>query len=671
MRKAWFVFVLWYTMFGIVSWSDPLALTEKYYYEQEKKMRDISRQVKALEQNNAENDVRLRALERWHYYANIKNRTLFQSFYNQGNKLNDSLVPADDSIGFPLYNGTSLTMLAHLGFNYEIADAWDALLVFEGVSRQGQQRVDDYWGLSSGYLSNPWTASRPLGWGDGSRPLATQLNLSQFIVTGPDLKLQLGSLESLTTSPALFAPGLMPLGFDGERLPLWGADVHYESSVFTSDRLALEAFLMRLPNFASLYYGELSPDLTGEFGLPLLGWGGVTQYETDDLELQIEIMQAKTDETEQLLDTTYSGGYVPALAQFEIAQDALATRGRYGGLPQSTTLFGGSLAYTWDEVFAEECSVTLGASYHGSENRIRFWDTGTPALFDTLGQPRKTLAEVQSSGSATDFWLHLDWASQASLKVHKVDVGASYDPFQRTYPALAGQQSLNFAMNYYNVVGYGGFLHDIERLPHNRVGWFLDGQLALSDSIDLEANFMSLRQKQLERPAEGTYFEPLFSFKSTNNAIGVGEINGWGVKLSGHTHKLNWSLWSQNYDYGQNSLVPIENIDYKNWWIGAEVGYDWNDYCTTTIGFDLNDNSGLEFADPALGDSIDHRQVTPYLQLSYALNDQASLDSKLRIFTSSGGLEGVPLTDTPATGSAVGPFLFTGYQWVTNFEFHF
>lgn len=149
--------------------------------------------VTSLEQTVSRLDKRVVELERIKFYGSVETRVVAQTFKNDGQPDNDSsragagkkgvpyqdynsligtaaaatvrpqqtgLLPeVDFTNGRALVNGAGFTSKAILGLNVKISPDVDAGIEFAAYSSQGNQDVNDYWGVYAPYLQNPFTAN--------------------------------------------------------------------------------------------------------------------------------------------------------------------------------------------------------------------------------------------------------------------------------------------------------------------------------------------------------------------------------------------------------------------------------------------------------------------------------------------------------------------------------
>lgn len=495
--------------------------------------------VTNLEESVGRIDKRVTELERITFYGYVDTRGQFGSFSNEGNVDNSNgtpgglnsvpgigggngyrnynsavgsnvgagFLPQRDGVlgvqdfrnGRPLFNGTSFTMRGVLGLRIRVSDDIDAGAEFSAFTSQGNSNIDNYYGVSAPFLSNPFTASNG-GAGNGVNNVPfTRMTLDNFwVVHNPSkTKLVLGAYSEKNIDSLVYAGTYNPNANGPRFLDSFGFNVSGKVDVGNAGVFRWEALGTRLGDgsfgsFGGNYntfllgadaefefeggsvkanFARVNQDGAGGGGIRAVGGTGAGINFTPNPAADVPTAAPSTFTALQWVNP--SGFFAAQQSQYAQtnAGGTVDTRpipgnGVKGGVlladnggsgvfgPQGMLSYGASANYKWD-ISGGDAQIYLGGNYGHSDYK-----------------PNAN-SGYSSGGNAYKFELGANLLDgDLDLSVQYVRTDPTYDPFILSYPFGVGVNRLP-DLNYFTGL-YS--LHDTSVYPHNRSGIRVNGQ---------------------------------------------------------------------------------------------------------------------------------------------------------------------------------------------------
>lgn len=615
--------------------------------------------VTNLEESVGRIDKRVTELERITFYGYVDTRGQFGSFSNEGNVDNSNgtpgslnsvpgigggngyrnynsavgsnvgagFLPQRDGVlgvqdfrnGRPLFNGTSFTMRGVLGLRIRVSDDIDAGAEFSAFTSQGNSQLDNYYGVSAPFLSNPFTASNGgAGNGVNNAPF-TRMTLDNFwVVHNPSkTKLVLGAYSEKNIDSLVYAGTYNPNANGPRFLDSFGFNVSGKVDVGNAGVFRWEALGTRLGDGSFGSFG-------GNYNTFLLGADAEFEFEGGSVKANFARVNQDGNgngdprNVNGVLATSNgqginigsgpgngsafgAGGWTPIQwvnpagfytqdrNNFQRSQNGtpgddrpvpgaatltdapLAGTGALG--PQGMLTYGAQANYKWD-IGGGDAQIYLGGNYAHSD-----YKPNAGSGYSVGGNAYKF--EVGANLLDGDLDLGLQY----------VRVDPTYDPFILSYANGVGVNRLP-DLNYFNGL-YS--LHDTSVYPHNRTGIRLNGQWRFNQRRGLvwaKAGFLDqvdtslYTVRQLGNSLGGLnpnatvmgfapgFIDPVFSGFASPTVYGAGTANSF-----------------------TETLAPLENPKGRHTNFGIGASYKWDDpRVKVDIGYTNNEfvrNSAL------------------------------------------------------------------------------
>lgn len=404
----------------------------------------------ALESGYLKLDNRVTDLEHIRFYGSIN--TLYV-----GQQMGGLLATAgqanaftvnDWSNGRPLVNGRAVTAKGILGFNSSVPN-YRLGGEFAGYYSSGEPAVDNYWGVTPPYLSNPYTAASG---GAGVNSLNfpfTRFTFDNFwlLHEATNTKLIAGTYNPTLIDKFILIGQRNPNINSPAVLPFFGANVTGSFKLFLKDPISYEVMYARMPSASNAAAPTTNYYLVN-LGAMALAYNFI--WGTTDGKITFDVMKA-TDE--RLTNGTVQNVGLITIPNRADPAGAGRTQGWHGILnvgPQTEGIWGAGLIWNLFK------NLVFDASY-GSSTYIADL---TNANFRTSIRGGTGRLALSYKPDKWDFTLDY------------VSVSPTYDPMLFQYPTAAAIPVFlpysTYYSNYYQ-------LHDNILWPNNREGYRFKG----------------------------------------------------------------------------------------------------------------------------------------------------------------------------------------------------
>lgn len=492
--------------------------------------------VKNLEENVDGLDKRVQELERIRFYGHfhtiLTGADIRGSLPNAGSR---EVPVADWSTGRILQNGSGFTSLAKLGTIVDMNKDLSFGLEITGYHSSGDQLIDQYWGVSAPYLSNPFTAQgtdRP-----GLQPLSNspwnRVTLDRFWLQYKPLetKLVVGSFNPEIIdrnvlygmrNPNINAPTV---------LPLYGINVQGKMGI--NSPLKYEVLYSRLPQ-ASVYQTQTA--------------AASIKYAFNKGSVKLNYLYAGNSEFGDGVNQGPRGVVLPEYPDSP-GSPVIYWRTRAGSTsnnrigPQDMNIIGLSVDYDFSKYW--KGFVKFSSSHYNPDTTGRLYNDTASGVLINLG----VKAEF----------------NKARGSVQYLSVDSAYDPFMLQYPRpeqgiLVFLPYSTYYFNYYQ-------LHDYIKYPSNRQGFRAELEYDFSKKTTAGISYNHLEQVKASTPEEFARvgnIEPIFPCLQQGGSQ-KGFVRDFGLSLKHDIGKLkgfaNYTYTQERRDAGIFDSVDVaENI---------------------------------------------------------------------------------------------------------------
>ncbi len=556
--------------------------------------------VTNLEQATGRLDQRVSELERIRYYGRLHaigvSNNVGGSAANIGSNINPGI---DWSTGRLMLDGNGYTVMGLLGLNVDVTDDLLAGAEFVSYTSQGENAVDQYWGVSAPFLTNVWTGRNSLIPGaqpDNNQPF-TRMVLDNFWIKHKpsETRLVVGSYFTTHLANYVFNGARNPNINDPRWLPFYGANLTGTIAGVDSG-FKYEAFYSIDPD-ASLYRTE--------------SMGGTLRYEFAK-ERGAVSLHGVQHRNQNINDGTIVGAGGPLIplptVSFTGPGAPPVAPGAWLGQPL------GAAAAAPQFFVGPQSEFTFGmdASYIvEEENQIRLFGEFATSSYDpdTTGMAFTT----STSGDLYRFGIGAEPIDQLFLDLEYLRVDPNYDPFIVAYPVAPGIPVFLPYGTYYSAYYQ---MHDYLEYPNNREGLKFRGRYTFNeDKTSAYALYSHLNQVKATTPAQVQTvgnIEPLFSMLQAGGNE-KGKVDSYGGGLS---HSFDMGLKADlayfRYDI-KRGAAAVDDISLgENVW-RLDLSYPITDDLDIRANYWMMDYSGhtgvlnTDFAQQIPGVGLDYR----------------------------------------------------------------
>lgn len=507
----------------------------------------------------------------------------------------------DWSNGRPLVNGRAVTGLIKLGAESSVP-GYNLGTEFAAFIAQGETNVDQYWGVTPPYLSNPFTADSGGGNFASMNAPFSKLTLDRFWVRNQknDAKLVIGTYNpSIVDSFIVYGPKNPNLN-PPYVLPLFGANYNSWFTLGKSNPIYYEVMYSKMPGASNAaapttnYYNTnlLSLGINYNFVIhSIFGCDVDSKFRLGFMDVMNERITNGTLQNAGLVN-------IPARA------DPLGV-GRsqgWGGSavvgPQQEGVYGAALHLLFPNSF--KLIGEYGRSkYAADRTNTNFWNSIQGGL-----------ARVSANYKPTNWDINAEY----------VAVSPTYDPFLAQFPAA---QNIAVFLPYSTYYSNYYQMHDDVKYPNNREGIRANVQYTFKDGkTTIGANADSLWQRQASTRGNllrSGFVEPFFPELRSLTSTDRGVINDYGVNV-GHVFPNSFRANLGYYNYAIVRSAPINddmNLTEKVVMLG--LSYPFNDKVTAYGNYVYISYHG-GFVDQT---GQNFRQQIPSIAASYQFSDTA------------------------------------------------
>jgi len=659
--------------------------------------------VTNLEESVGRLDKRVTELERITFYGYVDTRGSMSTFYNTGNEdnsnrafgggigganfsspgvpyvnynravgsaggallspqVNGELATMDYRNGRPLLNGTGFTMRGVLGLRIRVSDDIDAGAEFSAFTAQGNNMIDQYWGVTAPFLSNPWNASGSDGINQLNQPW-TRMTLDNFwVVHNPSkTKLVLGAFSEKNIDSLIYAGTYNPGAYGPRFLDSFGFNVSGKVDVSNAGVLRWEALGTRLGDFSAYNSYLLGADVEFEFE------GGAVKANVARVNQDGNSFGGVRTDSGVLGTTTTSGGvgnaglfpnanvnvgrtlatggtgwsplqwvnppgfYANQMNLFQqgaagsgtvdprpITGTAALNDGVQSGAfgPQGMLSYGLQANYKWD-IGGGDAQVYIGGNYAHSD-----YKPSQNSSYQVGGNAFK----IEAGANLLD--------GDLDLGIQYLRVDPTYDPFILAYQSGFGVNRLP-DLNYFSGL-YS--LHDTQAYPHNREGVRFSGQWRFNQRRGLlwaKAGFLDQVDTSLYTVRQLTgSLGPVIP----NNQV-VGFAPGFiDPVFSGFAHPAVYGAGTANSF--TETLAPLENPKGRHTQYGIGASYKFDDpRVKIDVGYNKNEfvrNSSLGAGFGGSQNQVNMNIDSIHGQVAWEVNDKWTLRGGMDYTTISG-----------------------------------
>ncbi|MBM3461291.1 MAG: S-layer homology domain-containing protein [Armatimonadetes bacterium] len=510
-----------------------------------------------LEDQYALLDKRVTELERINFYGNLRANGTFNNTAG-ARFIGTTANPAIDyTNGRLIFNGQGYTSRALLGVLTKLTDQIDGGLEVIGYAGTGSEAVEQYWGVTPPYNSNPFLSQasvQPFQQPDSNQPY-NRMSLDRFWMQdrGRDYQLVIGTYALRNVGDQVVLGIRNPNVHSPAVLPFWGFDV---TPLQTTDKIQWEFAGARLPQ-GGLYET----------------WLGTTAARYDFGPVQFGISLARMVNEPNADGQALGSGLVilPTANAFPLVwrDNRSGALRRFVG-PQDQSIVGANLNAT---LIAKKFSLRA-AFGHSSYNPDK-----SKELLDA--HPGGQMYTYGLQGVFGQFRADFDW----------VYADPTYDTMMLPYNVNPG---FPIFLPYGNWYSSHYQLHDYLKYPINRRG----PRAALNFANDSTRAFISyenLRQvkpttfQQLTTPGNA---EPLFPLLLTPGVDSMGHTTTFGAGFL-HQWGDRWRVAGSFYDYNlRRASVPIDDVDFGQRFYRVEIGKAVTENLDVALHYSLLDFSG-------------------------------------------------------------------------------
>jgi hypothetical protein len=522
--------------------------------------------VTNLEGNVATLDKRVTALERVTFYGSMRTIGLSQNFSGAPFVGTTANPGVDYSNGRLLFSGVGATGRMMLGVHAKLNPDMDAGLEVVAYSATGSSAVEQYWGVTPNYQSNPFlaqatfpaangsTTASGLMQGDSHQPF-TKMSLDRFWLQDRtrDYQLVMGSWQSQNVGDQVLLGIRNPNVNAPAILPFWGFQV---TPLDRKDKFQYEFGYSQLPT-GTLYRGWLGTASSfydfgrGTIGVSLLKLG--QDATTDGQALPGGLTPLPTANGQQLLWRDARTGFL-------------------------TSVIGPQNQFTWGANLNLDLIpkwLALRANYGGS----RYNPDMSSTFLSTI-----------VNGSMYDIGLvgHL---GQFRPEVEYLHVDPTYDTAMLPYAVNPG---LPVFLPYGNWYSSNYQLHDYLKYPTNREGWrgWLNWENDDSAAFAMVESFTQTKATTFDQITTPGNAEALFPIILTPGDASRGTTLTHGLGFM-HQFDNKLRLAGSWYDYAlRRGGAAIDNVNFTQNFYRISLSYPIAERLDASLNYAFLDFSG-------------------------------------------------------------------------------
>jgi len=583
-----------------------------------KELEALGVRTTAVENTYNNLDARTTSLEHIRFYGSV------DSIY-VGQQMGGDLATAgqanaftvnDWSNGRPLVNGQAVTALCKLGMESTVP-GYNVGTEFAGFFSNGEPSVDNYWGVTPPYLSNPFTAPSGGGTLTSMNAPYSKLTLDKFWLRNQknDAKLILGSYN-----PSLIGANIL-LGQKNPNLnaptvlPFYGANYNSWFTLGKSNPIYYEAMYSTMPSASNAaapttnYYNTnlFSAGIGHNFVVHnVFGYDLDSKFKLGALNIVNELRTNGVVQNTGLIT-------IPTRSDPAGAGRTTGWNGQLNVGPQHQGIYGGSLEFLFPTTFK------IAGEY--SKSIYRADTTSTIGNGVLGGSIQGSLGRVGLEYRPAPWYLSLEYLS----------VSPTFDPFLSQFPAA---QNIPVFLPYSTYYSNYYQLHDDSKYPNNRQGYNAKANYTFKDGRTVaSASYGYLLQN---RPSTSTnlsmqgFVEPFFPELRDATSNEKGSISNYGLNL-GHTFKnnlaanlgyYNYAIARNNTNTNNDAMSLIEKV------AALGLSYPFNNQFTVYGNYTLVSYNGT-FVDQT---AQNFKQSIPSLAASYQLSDNALIMASYKTY---------------------------------------
>lgn len=518
----------------------------------------------------------------------------------------------DWSNGRPLVNGKAVTALCKLGMESTVA-GYNLGTEFAGYYAYGEPAVDNYWGVTPPYLSNPFTAdSGAAALGSMNAPIS-KLSLDKFWLRNQknDAKLTLGSYNPSLIGTYILLGQKNPNLNAPTVLPFYGANYNSWFTVGKSNPIYYEAMYSKMPSASNVAAATTNYYITNLFSAGIGHNFLIRNLLNNDVDSKFKL-GFLTISNDNLTNGVLQGAGLINIPARSDPAGAGRSQGWQGSVvvgPQMEGIYGASIEFMFPNTFK------LAAEYARSKyNADRTNTNFRSGIWGSLGRIGVEYKPTQ-------------W----NINAEYVSVSPTYDPFLAQFPAAQNMPVFlpysTYYSNYYQ-------LHDDQKYPNNRNGYDANINYTFKNGRTIaSASYGYQQQKMASTPTNISgigFIEPFFPELRGAGSDDKGTIRNFGINL-GHTFKNNFQANLGYYDYriSRNGSVSVnDGMSLKEKVAALSLSYPFNDKFTAYGNYSLISYNGT-FVDQT---SQNFKQGIPSIAASYQLSDNALMIASYKCY---------------------------------------
>ncbi|MFP4497534.1 MAG: S-layer homology domain-containing protein [Vulcanimicrobiota bacterium] len=560
--------------------------------------------ITAVEENYAKVDKRTRELEKIRFYGHIQGviqtMDIYGSLPNAGSR---NATVTDWTNGRIMINGVGLSNAAKLGTLVRPTDTTNLGVEFVAYSSYGDDIINNYWGVTPPYLSNPFTAQGTAApnvqaknnipfnkavmdrfWYN-YKPNKTLLTVGSFVYEKTDHLLLRGMRNPNINQPSI--------------IPFYGINLKGNMSDKENCPWSYETGYTRLPN-ASFYQANL--------------FSGTIQFKKE--KNKVGIHGYRVNNRAQIDGIKYAPGTTnaPTLPTYPTApgNNIVYWRNINGSI--TNPKLGSQRMYMVGADFQHDFNKVWSAFIRGSLSQ--YDPDVTNQIYNTTARGYGFNAGVKMKN---DKW-------EGNLQY--LYISDKYDPFVLQYggPGSGIPVFLPFSTYYFNYYQ----LHDYLKYPSNRQGARADIAYSFSERTRLKLTgdyLIQAKASTLENMTTVGFIEPLFPYLQGGSAT-KGKIYDWGAHLT-HAFNKKFQGGIGYYEYYQkrSTASVLDDIDLKENLAYVNMGYEISRNLTLQAGYTFvryRGHTGIA--------NTGFRQHIPMVSLNTRLNPSTSVGVTYRYY---------------------------------------
>lgn len=580
--------------------------------EYAKELQSLGVRTNQLEKGYSELDNRVTGLEHVRFYGTFDSIYVGQQVGGDlatGGQANAATVN-DWSNGRPIVNGRAVTALTKLGVESEVL-GYNLGTEFAAFYAYGEPSVDNYWGVTPPYLSNPFTA--PSGGANFQSMNApySRLTFDRFWLRNQknDAKLTLGTYNPTLINSFIVFGQKNPNLNAPYVLPFYGANYNSWFTLGKSNPIYYEAMYSVMPSASN----AAAPN-TNYYNTNLmsagLGYNFVIHnfFGKDvDSKFKMSFMEAVNERFTNSVMQNAGLINIPARSDPGAAGRTQGWQGSVVVGPQQEGLYGASL----DLLFPNSFKVI--AEYARGRYAADKTKTVLPgAVWGSLGR-----AAIEYNPKQWD------------IDADYVAVSPTYDPFLSQFPAAQNIPVFLPYSTYYS--NYYQF-HDDTKYPNNRQGVRARAAYTFKNGrTNVVASYGSLQQRVASTRTNIAmigFVEPFFPELRTAGNTALGRITDFGLSVN-HLFKNNLNANFGYFNYAIMRSAPLnDNMDLKENVCSLGLSYPFNNKFTAYGNYVYISYHGT-FVDQT---AQNFKQMIPSLAASYQFSDNALMMASYKYY---------------------------------------